>query len=364
MERQPQTITLYNRALEQGCIHSLTLGEDRALHLRPDAFSGAYLSPGLDCGDPDLTWHRLVLDGEMDSCRLEVVALATNQTEFETEEGTAELESYLADPLVPHGDKVRVMLALGGMRAVGHPDLLLHTLTGRRLWVCVTLSDGTGSLRGLRIELPKHSFLSAYFPEVYQQDDGTFERYVGVFQSLFSDLERRVDEIPALLDYRTAPDGILRRLARWAGVDTESLTAAQLRRMLARLDLFQGAKGTRRALVAVVELVTGHRPVVVEHFQFAGLPSAEWQSRLYGEGPGHFAVILNCSGESPLPLGRQALERIIREYAPLGTSCRLVVLERCVRTDLHCYLGLNSAISTPESARVGVFSLGDPITAG
>ena len=278
----------------------------------------------------------------------------------------------LADPEVPPADKAEALKKLPHVRAVNTQDILLHSLVGRYVWVFVgihPIGPCRCTLNGMRLELPRSSF-SEYFPEIYRGNE-FFERYLAVFQSLFLDLEKRVDEVPRLLDYRTAPDENVLELASWVGLgDSRGLfSPAQLRRLIADISLFQGAKGTRRALEELILLLTGIRPRIVEHFQWADPRFAAHHLKsgqsLYGETRNHFCVILDLVRQDlPPGLGERELARLIEDYSVLGSSCKLVFLKTCSHIDAHCYLDINSALSVPEVAGISTGAIGGHFTLG
>ena len=251
-------------------------------------------------------------------------------------------------------------------------DILLHSLQGRWVYlgICALPQDSADCvLQGLRLEFPRYSF-TQYFPEIYQQDD-FFSRYIAVFQSLYIALESRVDEVPRLLDYESAADDQVETLAGWLGIDTAGglFGPAQLRSLIRDSQLYQGGKGTRTALEKVVELVCGIRPQIVEYFQWSRLPMPAARRRLYetlygGDG-NTFCVILNMTAHpGPLPVSEAQLDRLVEAYSMLGTKHRLVFLRRCSYTDTHCYLDVNSCLSTPEMAAVDGVTLGGYFTIG
>ncbi|MFR9189644.1 MAG: phage tail protein [Anaerotruncus massiliensis (ex Togo et al. 2019)] len=266
--------------------------------------------------------------------RLEVVVAAADTPDAVVDDRDADLSELLADPGVDPARKRELLCALRHVRAVDCTDLLLHSLTGRYVWIyagAYPAGECDWTLRGLRLEFPRVSF-TGYFPEIYRQDD-FFDRYIAVFQSLYLDLERRADELPHRLDYETVPDEGLLELADWLGLCCDGLfTPAQLRTIISGLDLYQGMKGTRAALEAVLESY-GVPPRIVERFQWERIPplARALYGRLYGGDSGSFCAAASLPG-FPEP-GR--LERLIRLYSPIGTLHRLVFLNPCSRADDH-----------------------------
>jgi phage tail-like protein len=247
-------------------------------------------------------------------------------------------------------------------------DILLHGLKGRYIWIYVAVHNSCGcELSGLRLEFPKYSF-TEYFPEIYHGND-VFDRYIAVFQSMFLDLERMVDNVPQLLDYRTAPDELTEYLAGWLGIDNSRrlFSPAQLGRLIENIDIYQGAKGTKYALEQVVELLTGIRPRIIEHFEWMrpGLPEAgiTVNKRLYGDTTNHFCVILDLT-KTTLNVSPSDFEQLIEGYCVLGSQFKVIYLKNSSQADSHCYLDINGVLSTPQTVGLGAGAFGGHYTAG
>lgn len=364
MKQPLKTVNFFRRALLRGSWEGFGPTPQLTLCAVPGQ-AAAYAAPLFDTGDPDTEYNRLTAAGDWQGVRYEVIAAASDTGIAEYRGKEIPLGSFLADAAVPAADKAQVLCTLPHRRAAQTDDLLLHGLTGRYLAVLLRFAAEPGAapvLEGVRVEFPRCSF-TEYFPEIYQQDD-FFDRYVAVSQSRYLDLERRVDEIPALLDYETADEAHLRILAGWLGLGSwcDSLSAAQLRTVIRRLDLFEGKKGTRPALAALMELTVGLRPRILEHFQWANDALAPaLRSRmeaLYGSTAEDYVVLLDLTRADAGEPDAAALTALLAAYSPLGTRPHLVLLRRASELDTHCYLDVNSALSTPRRAAAGAALLG------
>lgn len=361
-------VNFYRRALMKGCIHGMAPTADMALEIGPEG--GAYLTAMFDTGDPSTSYHRLQVSGFFENLKVEVLAAVSDELQVWLEDEPHRLDSYLADPAVSAGDKAEALTHLRHLRFVNTDDMLLHELEGRYIWIMIntwSAGEGRGRLEGLRLELPRESF-TEYMPELYRGDD-FFDRFIGIFQSLYLDQERRVEEVPALLDYEATPDQNVEQLAGWLGIENsrEILSPAQLRHLIRNIDSFQGGKGTRRTMELLVETVIGVKPRIVEHFQW-DLPSMSAANRklysaLYCENSGAFCVIINLMNRA-LPVARGDLERLVEEYSVMGSRFRMVYLEYSSNADTHCYLDVNSRLSVPETAAIGKTGIGEDITVG
>ncbi len=370
MKQALKSVSYYGRSLLGGSYGGLA--EAGAYRLRLTDGAGYYLTRGFDTGEDGCSFNRLVVDGSFNGAKLEVIVAATDEATAVIDNAPRGLEEFFHDAGILPVRKAEHLAALPHVRAVNTRDILLHSLRGRYVWIYVALTPGGGAaedcaLGGLLLELPKVSF-TEYFPEIYHGNE-FFDRYIAIFQSLFLDVEKRVDRIPELLDYRTTPDENVALLAGWLGIsNTHGLfTPAQLRHLIENLELYQGSKGTKHALERVTQLLTGVRPRVIEYFEWArpGLSEAQLEvnRRLYGETPNHFCVILNLTwGELNVP--ESDLRRLIEEYSPLDSQCSIVALKICCHTDTHCYLDVNSALSVPEAASVDGGAFGGHFTIG
>lgn len=367
--RQPKHVNFYEESLRRGSIQGFLWGQAKDLRAQGTE-ACAYITPMFDTGEAGGTFQRLQIDGDFSNVKLEIIAAATDKTAVILNGEEVWLEQYFQSGDIPPSEKVRVLSALPHIRLANGQDLLLHDLRGRYFWAYVgVLPMGTrseGTLRGLRMEFPKNSF-AQYLPEVYQ-NNAFLDRYLGIFQSMFTDAEGLADKIPMMLDYESADARQLEELAGWVGIENHKgiFTTAQLRHLIGNLDLFQGAKGTRRVLESVLELVTGTSPYIVERFQWDGRLSADKEAlyrKLYGEADSDFCVILEKSKAHHLP-PKEDLEYLIENYCMIGTHFKLVLLEDCCHMDEYCYLDVSSRLSVPETARADGLSLGSHVTVG
>ena len=118
-----------------------------------------------------------------------------------------------------------------------------------------------------------------------------------------------------------------------------------------------------------MELACGVRPRILESFQWEdpafSEPLRRQYRQLYGGYGSSFCVLLDLTKTGgALPVEREKLEQLIEDYSVMGADFRLICLEDCCHTDTHCYLGVNSRLSVPETARTGGITLGAHITVG
>jgi phage tail-like protein len=212
-------------------------------------------------------WHRLFLDAAIpDGCRIRVAARASD------------------DPIllqrIPFRPQPRSYLRTGGAELPWHEpwsdvsrptspqtgtwELLFQQVQGRFMQLELTL-EGTGrstpSLRALRVWYPRFSYVHAYLPEVYRDEDepGRFlERLLANMEGLLTEQENRIEQAWMLADPRTSPTTALDWLASWVGLHLEpAWTSPRRRFLLTHVDRLYRMRGTIGGLRALLRLYLG-----------------------------------------------------------------------------------------------------------
>jgi len=75
-----------------------------------------------------------------------------------------------------------------------------------------------------------------------------------------------------MLDYLATPDDKVEILADWLGIENmrRHLDTQKIKQYIKNIDLFQGFKGTKRAIEGIIELYTGLKPRIIEYFEIYG----------------------------------------------------------------------------------------------
>lgn len=225
-------------------------------------------------------------------------------------------------------------------------DLLLYGVKGR--FLRFTVEPG-GHLRSYELTFPGLS-IDSLLPSVMQGDE-TLRKLLGVYQSLYMDLNRELARFPARLDpLGPAP---LPELARWLGA------SSWMGRGLPEPELLAGAvelnrlRGTKEGLRRLAKLVTGQECEIVEEFQWKQtartVRELEDCARLYGSD--RSGVTLLFSAEvSEERLSR--LKAVLEDFIPLGIPCAVVRLEESMTLDQHSYLDSGVRMMDPPPAEL------------
>ena len=184
-----------------------------------------------------------------------------------------------------------------------------------------------------------------YLPAIYQEEDFT-RRFLSIFDSVFTDMDRAIDRLPGQLDYEHAGGELLRYLAQWVcveGGDRDELVRERIRTALSDYEDLYTVEGVRRS----VRRLTGREPILIEHFQVSpnrpDCKDPELYRRLYGDDPYRFFVLLPEDAFSSQRERRQ-FQRDMEEVIPAGMTMQMIQLKPCVQLDWHTYLGINSQV--------------------
>jgi len=335
---------------EEGLINGFQIDKGRLVLKKEDGI-GYFFLRGYDALTEEMTWNRLVLrDNSTYKVKTELYLLAKDDPEIET---------VLQGNNLNCKQKIEYMISQGAKHYVNMQDLFLHDLCGRYIFVALQAYNVEGEdyvLEEMAIEYPKKTFLD-YFPQIYSENNDFFERYVGIFQSLYLDIEKRISEMSALLDVDTTPDYFLNYLGSWVGIDNseEIFSPSQMRQVLRKAMRINAGKGTKATLEQLIMLYTGAKPIIIEQFRWQKNVFSKTQKQLYGKLYGKeancFAIML-IKDQITQEVKWDKLRRLINKYIPITTSYKLIILDQCYHTDQHCYLEVNSYLARPTESKL------------
>ncbi|TCM35976.1 phage tail protein [Kribbella sp. VKM Ac-2568] len=243
--------------------------------------------------------------------------------------------------------------------AGGAPELLAASIDRpeQYLWLRVTLTTAAGAepptLAGLHVSYPSASYVDD-LPAVYSEDPASasqLRRLLAPFEVLFDGLDARIDALPSRIDPGTADDEWTPVLLGWLGLPLlEDLAQDRRRTLLRELPQLQEARGTERALVRALEIVTGHRVIVRDH---SDEPS--WWFLPRRDRPRGFRLGIDTvvAGAQPAPFRAGTA---VLGASPLGSACvdpDRVVAERAGLLEV--------SLALPADQRAGARSIVDRI---
>lgn len=269
-------------------------------HNRQNSATGRYdaqVRTRLDSGEFEMEWHRVTaafdLDGTGTQVRLRYVATddekLTEDLEAITGIGTtyagrlrdvgvrwisdlvdltpAEISDVTgASETEAAGwlDQAEQLLVEWG--SLGRPDprdALLEDAVGQYLWVELSLlgTESTSPRVGsFRAYFPRQSYLR-HLPTIYEQHQASaafLERYLSIFESVFTDIEEEIGSSTRYLDSQGIPSEYLSWLGRWLAVDAgETWPESAERELLERAPALFKKRGTREGLLELIRVFLG-----------------------------------------------------------------------------------------------------------
>ena len=307
-----------------------------SLELAPDAFTGIACLAPVDGGEAGFRWSRLKLRGSVPrDGSIRVYVRASDRPDWPDWSGL--------EPGPAFSGQVQNLF---GPPAASALDAWLGC-TGRYLWIALELTAGGAQrprLDALSLRMGGDHMVD-YLPAIYREQDFTY-RYLSIFNSMFQDMEKAIEEVPRLLDLASAPRELLEFLARWLCVDPEE--DGDLRRRLPQVLEEYERMYTTQGVARSVYRLTGRKPWLIEHFAVdpndPDCRNPALYRKLYGEDPYRFFLLLP---QDTFP-DQRSLERFLSrmgELIPAECTLELVLLKPCVQLDWHTYLGINSRIS-------------------
>lgn len=365
--------------ISKGLMSGFTLEGDSRLTATPSEGVHTLYLRAIDGVENDATWGRLWFDLELDEgmvCYLHVMAL--NQTSFYRKSLVTNIEDFLTDPLEPREVKKELFKQAGGIRVINTEDVLLYELKGRYLYIAIEVyGDGKCIIDRMRVDTLGDQFITL-FPEIYQEKNTFFHRFLSVFSSIYNDFGEEIDDLPNLLDLDKCPGFLLPVYGRWLGVDTGSALFEEsvLRTLVKEAYSLCRIKGTAAAIKRISEIILKDRVLVVEHDQMS-LMHTVGKSPMYTDDKS-----LTYNGENSLvrtgensknPRGakderkkssleisetdvyiytkvrvdavlRKSLMYILDQFRPVRTRLNLVILREDSMLDSYSMLDFNAVI--------------------
>lgn len=316
---------------------------------------GVFWSRLLDSREKETAWHRMTMESRSlgdASVRFTFYCSESRSVSFGGE--SRDLDELLRDGALGDQDRLEVGRAFAAQTALNPRDILLSRIRGRYVWFRAELLPRGGEspeIGNLKLRFPQETWLR-YLPEVYQEDPAGRDftaRFLGVFQSLYSDLDEEIRGVARYFDPDVVGKEYLEWLATWLDVEDGYLWPEdKLRELLRRgMELYR-IRGTRRYVCEMVKLYTGQEPWVVERSEVEPYLADTGQravlQELYGDSPYMVTLVLEGSALKSNDAHR-ALLRIIDDARPAWVEVNLVVLKPYLFLNKYTYLGVNSLLN-------------------
>ncbi|MBR1629526.1 MAG: hypothetical protein IJ679_09755 [Lachnospiraceae bacterium] len=329
---------------ERGFLQDMALEDGRLRMTNEVGTPGCMLSRVFDSKEKDMQWHRFKLNCSEESPSGRMVVYTSETPFLVMEEESVSIEECIRNPKMTLGEKLSAMEPYRKKEYPYFEDVFLHDIRGRYLWFLLELypQEEHIELWNFTLFFPGRTWMET-LPEIYQQSDknGFLERYLGLFQTMYEDLEERIAHVPGLLDVDRADSEFLGWMAEWLDIEERyRWSSEQLRTLIKKAFLLYRKRGTREGILEFVELYTGEKPVLVEWGQYKDIQHNE---KLYPDDP--YTVMVFVRAETlRSEKERRTLVRIIEDVMPAHMTLELVVMNPYIFLDNHTYLGINSCL--------------------
>lgn len=204
----------------------------------------------------------------------------------------------------------------------------------------------------------ENSWIS-YLPDIYTKGltkKSFLPRFLKIFESIYSEMGERIEEISGML-YPSVQDlECLRWLASWFDMENKNAwNIEQLSYLLENRSRLYSIRGTKSYLKEIVQLFTGCTPYIIEYYQLqpykTDIRSTRLLEELYGENAYVVTLVLpqyKVSEQKELAV----LRRLIRSCLPADMEYRLVILDTYIFLDGYSYVGLNSRLGGRKEAAI------------
>lgn len=346
-------IFIWDREQERFSI--LTL-KTRTMVRKPSNFmEGVFISTSLDTTVDKTRWHKVLIDAQIPrETQLTISYFSADSKNIVIDGKHVNIDQLIKDETIPFVEKERMLAPLFSQERINPKDALFFQLEGRYLWFRLRLTGSeteTPLLKKMRIYFPRMSYLS-YLPAIFQEDSKSsefLERYLSLYAKFLSEMDEQIQSIPRFFDPNLVSGDYLRWLSKWLGIVTDdSWTDEQLRELIRHAPFIYKKRGTKEAIAKVIEIYTGEKPFIVEHFQLEVYKQDatlyEVIKKLYGDHPYYFYVIVNAETIDS-EKKRIIVQSILDEEKPAFTEAKLIILEPWIYLDSHSYLGINTYLS-------------------
>lgn len=261
-------------------------------------------------------------------------------------EQAQELNDFFHDPNVPWSEK-RGYFRRDGLEFINHEDVLLYDLRGEYLWIAVEIEKaGRDKLYDMKLDTQGDNFMQT-FPEIYQEENGFFHRYMSVFSSLYQDISDEIEGMDRYLNIETTPHPVLMQIADWFGFEAEGdfLEDKLLRRLIREIYSLNRIKGTKQVMKDLIQTVLGDEAYIIERNRLRGyIPSdiRDTCQKLYGSTMQDVTILVKRPEDEKL---QSQIMYLLQQFKPIRSRIRLVFSESCNNMDSYCYLDYNAALS-------------------
>lgn len=357
--KQPYFLWNNKETFERGQGSNIQISEN-GLVLEEGKNAGSYYTRVCDSRQSSMEWDRIRILGDIPYPEDLQISIYTSDKDYIlVKNASYNLRELLKNTSISTEQKDRLLEECRRKDLAYENNQLLQGINGRYFWMRLRIRrSGIQSprIREMQVWFPRNSWIS-FLPELYQkQEDSFLKRFLGIVQSMYEDMNRKIEDIPGLYDAENTPSDLLVWLSQWLSIPDPYLwKEEQLRYLVRNGSALARLRGTVVYLREILQLYTGRTPYIVEYWQWAyeELDSRRRNAmeRLYGSDS--FCVTLVLSGEGLQDsVSLAVVERLVEHCSPAHLDIRIEILQPCIFLGRHSYLGINSVLKDWSAARL------------
>lgn len=333
--------------IQRGWHPGWILEEDETLRTDPKQAVHLLYLRAIDGGEKEAFWGRLHMQAAgTENMVSYLYAAAFDEDSFYRNQKPVKIEDFLCDPNETHAVKHRFLKEAGFLKFVNQTDVLLYELQGRYLYLVLeVMGEGMYTVSRMQVDRQGDPFMQT-FPEIYQEKNSFFHRYLSVFSSIYQDFQERIEDLPKLLDLDTCPCSLLPVYASWLGLDVGEnfLEEETLRTLVKEAFALGRIKGTKAALEQIAQILLKENVLVIERNVMSAYiqqEQLEQMNRLYGQSVHDVTILVH----TPLTeVKKSQLLFLMEQFCPIRSRLHIVCLKKSSILDSYTYLDLNAQI--------------------
>ena len=318
--------------------------------------SGVFYSSVFDSLEKQTTWYKLEVDSYVPSNTTIRLTFFASDTPYVLDEYGNKLDIYyvIRHLDIPPSRKDFLFKDCCIETIINPKDNIFKNLQGRYFWLKAEFfsqQEDCPVIKNIKAHIKGKNWID-YLPEIYKNDlkSASFtERYLYIFQSLYENMETKIDTLDLLFNPDVANREFLEWLSSWVGIsDVYMWNDEQLKYLLKNIVNLYKIFGTKESIYKMIELYTGEVPIIVENCtlynQSLDAKTKELYNKLYNSSPFVFTVLIK-NDYIKSNTQYETLLKIIESVKPAHMEVNLIVLQPLIVLDGYSYMGINSTLS-------------------
>lgn len=309
-----------------------------------------YYSRVFDSCGKKTKWYKLITDFELPENTFCEITFYSSESKFIADgSGETEIEKILRGS-VSDAEKDRAIRNCYVFKTVLKEDILISQVHGRYMWFRLKITPSANLspiIKSMKLCFDGSPWINN-LPEIYRTETNSFtQRFLNIFQSLYEDMERKIERTAENYTAENAESEFLEWLTEWYCIRERSLwNEMQLRYILENAARLYGRMGTKSVIEELCGLYLGEKPEIIEYYTSEDINfKNKWNianDRIF-VNPYVFTVIVKdkCIENNSRYI---SLLKIIESCKPAHMEANVIIISDNSIQE-NGYIGVNSYIS-------------------